>query len=32
VRNLFNTPEDLERYGPSTPGYAKLRQRRIFGR
>lgn len=30
VRNLFNTPEDLERYGPSTPGYAKLRQRTDF--
>lgn len=27
VRNLFNAPENLERYGPSTPGYAKLRQR-----
>lgn len=30
VRNLFNTPEDLERYGPNTPGYAKLRQRTDF--
>ncbi len=30
VRNLFNAPEDLERYGPSTPGYAKLRQRTDF--
>ncbi|MES2692556.1 MAG: TonB-dependent receptor, partial [Verrucomicrobiota bacterium] len=30
VRNVFNTPEDLERYGPSTPGYAKLRQRTDF--
>jgi TonB-dependent receptor len=30
VRNLFNAPEDFERYGPSTPGYAKLRQRTDF--
>lgn len=30
VRNLFNTPEDLERYGPATPGYAKLYQRTDF--
>lgn len=30
VRNLFNAVEDLERYGPSTPGYAQLRQRTDF--
>lgn len=30
VRNLFNAPEDLERYGPSTPQYAQLRQRTDF--
>lgn len=30
VRNLFNAPENLERYGPNTPGYAKLRQRTDF--
>lgn len=30
VRNLFNGLENLERYGPSTPGYAKLRQRTDF--
>ncbi|MBM3851818.1 MAG: hypothetical protein FJ399_01540 [Verrucomicrobia bacterium] len=30
VRNLFNAPENFERYGPNTPGYAKLRQRTDF--
>jgi len=30
VRNLFNNPEDIQQYGPSTPDYAKLRQRTDF--
>ncbi len=27
VRNIFNTPEDQLRYGPNTPGYARLQIR-----
>jgi len=27
VRNLFNAPEDIEQYGPSTPYYARLATR-----
>lgn len=27
VRNVFNTPEDQQRYGPNTPGYARLQIR-----
>lgn len=27
VRNLFNEPEDRQRYGPSTPAYARLQIR-----
>lgn len=30
VRNLFNAPEDIQQYGPSTPGYAWLKARTDF--
>ncbi|MSU51753.1 MAG: TonB-dependent receptor [Opitutus sp.] len=30
VRNFFNTPEDIQQYGPSTPRYAWLRARTDF--
>jgi len=30
VRNLFNAPEDIQQYGPSTPRYAWLKARTDF--
>ena len=31
VRNVFNVPQDLERYNSVTPGWAKLYRREKFG-
>lgn len=31
IRNLKDEPEDFERYGPATPGYAKFRQSDRYG-
>ena len=30
-KNITNVPQDDQRYGPQTPGYAKLFRREIFG-
>ena len=31
IRNLHDTPEDFERWGPQTPGYARFRQSDRYG-
>jgi TonB-dependent receptor len=31
IRNLADTPEDFERWGPQTPGYARFRQSDRYG-
>jgi hypothetical protein len=31
LRNLTDTPEDFERWGPQTPGYARFRQSDRYG-